>query len=175
MLGQHRDLDVIFVIDRWIIRVDAGDFVGVAATPIELIYPALTHADEGGFLSQAVLFRQKFVPPVPRLALPSRVGRYKGDVKTASQQFDFGLRLVVPIAGLPRPRTAGRRLLGNNYDAAALTVFYAHVDTEARHLARRGRKGRNRSGGIVHNEVVADVPVPSSFLAGKGNVSICCN
>ena len=40
------------------------------------------------------------------------VGRNKGDMKTASQQFDFGLRLVVPIAGLPRPGIAGRRLLG---------------------------------------------------------------
>jgi hypothetical protein len=49
------------------------------------------------------------------------VWRNEGDVKTAPEQFDFGLRLVVPITSLQRPRIAGSRLLRNNNDAASLT------------------------------------------------------
>ena len=85
MLGQHRDFDVIVVVDRRIVRVDTGHLVGVGPAPVELIDSALAHPDEGRFLRQAVLFRQELVPQVPRLALSDWVGRHKGDVKTAPQ------------------------------------------------------------------------------------------
>jgi hypothetical protein len=83
MLGQHRDLGPIFVVDRRIVRVDTGHLVGVDPTPVERIDSALAHPDEGRFLRQAVVFRQELVPHVPRLALSAGVGRHKGDVKTA--------------------------------------------------------------------------------------------
>ena len=85
MLGQHRDFDVIVVVDRRIVRVDTGHLVGVSPTPVELIDSALAHPDEGRFLRQPVGFRHELVPQVPRLALSDWVGRHKGDVKTASQ------------------------------------------------------------------------------------------
>src|SRR4029077_5843350 len=57
---------------------------------------------------------------------------------------------------------------------SGLAVLYTHIDSEARHLARRGLKRRDRPSGIVHDEVIAVVPVPSDFLAREGYVPIRC-
>src|SRR5208282_4111553 len=88
-----------------------------------------------------MLLRQEVVPRVPRFALPAGIGCDKRDMEPALEQLDFGLGLVVPIAAPPRPRIAGRGLLGNDHHAPAFAVLHRRVDTKARHLARESRRG----------------------------------
>ena len=82
---------------------------------------------------------------------------------------------MVPIAGSPGPRIAGRGLLRNDYDAPATYALCTLVDSEARHFARRGRHRRDGAGGIVHAEVIAVEPfMPSGFLAFERGVHVRC-
>src|ERR1039458_2923643 len=120
-----------------------------------------------------MLLRQEVVPRVPRFALPAGVGCDKSDMEPAFEQLDFGLGLVVPIAALPRPRIAGSGFLGNDHDAPAFAVLQRTVDTKASYLARGRRHGRDRTRGIVHDEVITvESLVPCGLWAIEWDVSI---
>src|SRR5437773_7379690 len=99
--------------------------------------------------------REVGVPGVPLLAgiLPAPIGRNERNVKTPVQQFRFGLGLVVPITGLPRPRIAGRRLVWNDHDAPPLTLgrsanrkafFFGSLHAQGQRTARRPRWNARR-------------------------------
>ena len=167
-----------FAVAAGIVGVDAGNLVGVGGGPGVGVFAAPAHADEGRLLGQPVLFGEEGVPGVPLLARLQRgVGRDVGDVKTALEQFDFGLRLVVPVTASPGPRIAGGRLLRNDHDAPPLALRRV-LDAELfsfRRLERLDGQGR-----LVHHEVVAveararpssrprrpwGLPVPAALLA----------
>ena len=152
-----------------IVRVDARDFIGMRPGPSVGVFPAAAHADEGGLRGQAMLFREERIPRIPFLArLQRRVRRDIGDVKTAPQQLHFRLRLMIPIAALPRPRMAGRGLLRHDHDAAPLPfrrVFHAEL------FALRRFPWSDRQRLLIHREIEAVEPIaPRGFFPGKGNV-----
>src|ERR1019366_4571890 len=120
-----------------------------------------------------MLFRHEVVPRVPRFALPAGVGCDKSDMEPALEQLDFGLGLVIPIAALPRPWIAGRGFLGNDHDAPSFAIRQVTVDTKASHLARGRRHGRDRTRGIVHDEVITvESLVPCGLWTIELDVSI---
>ncbi len=84
------------------VGVDAGDVLGVSGRPRVGIFAAAAHADEGGFFGEAVFVGEIRKPGIPFFAgLERGVGRDVGDVESATEQLDFGLRLVIPVAALP--------------------------------------------------------------------------
>ena len=101
MLDQLWNLGEVLLVHSGIIGIDARHLVGIGHAPVELIHPALAHPDEGGLLRHPMLLREEGVPRVPRFALPAALGYDERDMEPALEQLDFGLGLVVPIAGLP--------------------------------------------------------------------------
>ena len=161
-LGQLAELHQTFPADRGIVGVDAGNLVGVGGGPGVGVAPAPAHADEGRLLGQPMLFGEEGVPGVPLLA---GIGQDEADVKTALEQLDLGLGLVVEVIAAPGPRVAGGRLLRNDHDAPQLALHLA-LDPV---FFVRGRLDRlDGQVGLVHQEVVAVEPVPGSLLAREG-------
>ena len=95
----------------------------------------------------------------------------KRNMKPAIEQFDFGLRLVIPVAAPPRPWIAGRSLLGNDHDASELTL---HLALDPILFVRRGIDRLQRQARFVHQKIIAIEPVPRCLLAVKGWGSVCC-
>src|SRR5438552_3455931 len=114
-----------------------------------------------------MLLREPVIPGVPLFA---GVWRDEGDVKTAPEQFDFGLWLVIPVTTLPRPWLAGSRLLRRHHDAASLPLRrVAH-----RKLLRVWSLKRcNGKAGFIHDVVVTvKAVVPGCLFAVEGNVRL---
>ncbi len=147
-----------------VVGVDAGDLLGVVGRPGVGVFPAAAHADERGLFGQAVFVGEKLIPGVPLLAgLERGVGGDIGDVKTAPQQFDLGLRLMVPVATLPGPGVSGRGGFRDDDDAAPL-AFSGIADAEALAVGRFER--RDRQSLFVHHEIVPIKAVmPGGLLA----------
>src|SRR5438876_6133780 len=119
--------------------------------------PPLLMPMKAGFFDSPCFSVSVGVPGVPLFAriLPARIGRNEGNVKTPAQQFRFGLGLVVPITGLPRPRIAGRRLVWHDHDAPLLTLGRS---ANRKAFFFRPRKRSDGQGLVIHDEVVTDKP-----------------
>jgi hypothetical protein len=163
VLRQFPELKERFRPDCGIVGVDARNLVGVDRRPIELVHTAPTHAHEGRLLREPMLFGKKVVPGIPR---PVRVRRDERNVKTSPEEFDLGLRLVIPVASLPGPWIAGCRHLRNDHDAPALALCWS-ADAKSfalGHLERLELQAR-----LIHHEVVTVEPVvPGRLLAFEG-------
>jgi len=89
-------------------------------------------------------------------------------VKTAPEQFDFCLRLVVPIAALPRPRSAGSNFLRHDNNATALTF---HRISYRKLFSFRPLEWHYDKALFIHHVIeTIKAVVPESFLAFKRNV-----
>src|SRR5438093_7765697 len=87
------------------------------------VFSAPAHADERRLSGQPMLLGEERVPGIPFLARPQGgVGGDVGDVKSAPEQFDLGLRLMIPITTPPGPRLAWRGLLRDDHDASPLAL-----------------------------------------------------
>src|SRR6478672_9543600 len=69
-----------------------------------------------------MLFREKGIPGIPLLA---RIGLDEADVKTALEQFNLSLWLVVKVTASPGPRLTRGCLLRNDHDATQLAFHLA--------------------------------------------------
>jgi len=104
---------------------------------------------------------QELVPRIPRLA---GVAPHEPDVEAPLEQFDLGLRLVVPVVPLPRPRVPGSRMLRRDDDAAEVP-FHRSLDRIG--LVRPGLVWLDRKLRLVHQEVVPVEPMPTCLLAAE--------
>lgn len=156
--------------DARIVGVDAGDFGGIADAPMEFVGAALAHSDEGGLGGQAVLGGKEVVEAVPAGAGVHTVGGDVADVEATAEEFDFGLRFVVPIAAAPGPgKTGGGSARGHNHDSAS-AVGDGAVGVFRFDLLGRSGNGSDVASGVVEDVVVAgEAFVPSAGLAGEGS------
>src|SRR5262249_40209290 len=129
--------------------------------PRECVAPSTAHTDKGRLLGEPMSFREKGVPGIPR---PARIGLDEADVKTALEQFNLSLWLVVKVAASPGPRLPTGCLLRNDHDAAQLALRLA-IDPSSFIRGSFGRLDGQRR--IVHQEVEAIEPMPGSLLAGE--------
>ena len=83
-------------------------------------------------------------------------------MEPALEQLDFGLRLVVPVAGLPGPRVAERRGFRNDHDALPLPL---HLCLGGVLFIRADFIGFYGEVRLVHQEIVTVEPMPRRFLA----------
>ena len=154
-------------IDPGIVGVDARDLARIRRRPGVGVFAAATHADECRLPGQPVFLGEIGVPGVPRLVwFQGRVGRDIGDVEAASEQLDLGLRLMVPVAAAPGPRVARGGLLGNDDDAAPLSLRRV-LDPEFLVAPALERLDVKRL--FVHQVVVAvEAVVPGTLHAFEG-------
>src|SRR5882672_1840649 len=107
--------------------------------------------------------REKFIPRIPLLArFQILVSRDISDVEPPPEQFNFGLRLMIPIATLPGPRIAIRRLLWHYQDAPALS-FHRGIDPIPFVFLRLGRADYQRL--LIHHKIITIKPMPQGLLA----------
>src|SRR6185436_796136 len=116
---------------------------------------------KGRLLGKPMLFREKDIPGVPRL---SRIGLDKANVKTALEQFNLSLWLVIKITASPGPRLTRGCLFRYHHDAAQLALHLA-IDPGA--FLRRSLDRLDGQCRIVHQEVEAIEPIPGSLLASE--------
>ena len=136
---------------------------GLRRCPGEAELAAPAHADQGRPLRQPVLLRKKSVPGVPHpVGLQVGVGRDIGDMETPPEQFNFRLRLVVPVTSPPRPGIAGRQRFRSDHDAAPLPLY----------IVAATAYGLDGHGLFVEEEIVAVEPVPIGLRAVEGRVGI---
>lgn len=113
---------------------------------------------------------------VPRIPLPARfqilAGLDVSDMKSALEQFNFRLGLVVPIAASPAPRVARRHGFRNDDDASPLPF-----DLVPDAIAFVGRRmgGFEREILFLHQEVVPVKPMPQGLftLESQGVRFLC--
>src|SRR6266702_3083354 len=83
-------------------------------------------------------------------------------MKTTFKQFNFGLRLVIPITTSPGPRIAGRSRFGNHDDTPPLTM---NLMADPIFFVVLRLDGLDGQGLLVDQKVAAIKAVPGRFFA----------
>ena len=165
--GQRAELHKNVRVGAGIVGIDARHFVGMGGRPDVGVFSTPAHADKCGLSGESVLFREKGVPSLPLPAgFQGRAGFDITDVKTAFQQLNFRLRLVIPITAPPGPGITLSRHFGNDDEAPSLArdrVFDSIMVVGFRFERLDGQAA------FIHQKIVTIKPVPGGFFAGKRN------